>query len=141
MSRDSSVLIALVSASSGAPDWLCFRICARDAALGRGYANEGGVQDVSGSLLITITTDTFVLHPPSLPRRGAADGRWTDTKSCGTPTQPRVSLLSQKMASKCPKCDKTVYFGKFFTGSVEMEQKPNHLFAGWRLYQLLSVFI
>lgn len=89
---------------------------------------------MSGSLLITITTDTFVLHPPSPPRRGAAGSQWIDTQNSGTPTQPQVSLFSQKMASKCPKCDKTVYFGKFSADSVEMEQKLDRWSAGWRLY-------
>lgn len=110
-----------------------------DAALGRGYDDEGGAEDVSGFLFITITTDTFVLHLPSLPRRRAIDSRWTDTQN--SPTQPQVSFFSQKMASKCPKCDKTVYFGKFYAGSVEMIQKLNRRPAGWRLYLLLSMFI
>lgn len=86
---------------------------------------------MSGSLLITITTDAFVFHPPSLPRRGTPDSRWKDVQNSGTPTQQQVSLLSKKMASKCPKCDKTVYFGKFSTDSVEMEQKQNRCSAGW----------
>lgn len=80
----------------------------------------GVEEEVNGSPVITITTVTFLFILLLLLLLGvsaaeAADGRLIDPQSAGTPTRrpPVIPLFTGNMASKCPKCDKTVYFGKF----------------------------
>lgn len=140
MSRDRGcVEIEIVPAFSGASDWLCFRIYACDADLGRGYDNEGGVQDVSGSGLITITTHTFVLHPPSLPRRGSADSRWTDRNNAGHRHNRRclssVRKWRQNVQNATRRCTSVSVLQVMF----EMEQTLNYLSAACRLCKLVFI--
>lgn len=69
-------------------------------------------------------------HPLRCVCSAAAADRRTETGS--------FSLFTRNMASKCPKCDKTVYFGECVFFSVETIIRGEALTAGWKCQHLMK---